>query len=113
MKSTPGVRSDLFTRPLDKALLTDFFGGVSQAEVVAEGTIDSHARSAVTEKALHPNAGEQKPKALKPSAVKADAPEGPSLKGDGIPSAMIRAWAGASLIGLFVAGITISASRPL
>lgn len=32
--STPGVRSDLFHRPLHQTLVTDFFGGVSQAEVL-------------------------------------------------------------------------------
>ncbi|EGO03628.1 hypothetical protein SERLA73DRAFT_175181 [Serpula lacrymans var. lacrymans S7.3] len=31
--SHPGVRADLFHRTLDKALITDFFGGVSQAEI--------------------------------------------------------------------------------
>ncbi|GAA5921447.1 hypothetical protein JCM1841_005825 [Sporobolomyces salmonicolor] len=30
--STPGVRSDLFQRPLSETLLTDFFGGVSEVE---------------------------------------------------------------------------------
>ncbi|KAJ3554968.1 hypothetical protein NP233_g12313 [Leucocoprinus birnbaumii] len=34
INSHPGVRSDLFNRPLNKALITDFFGGVAQAEVV-------------------------------------------------------------------------------
>jgi GPI-anchor transamidase subunit K len=33
IRSHPGVRSDLFRRRLDKALITDFFGGVAQAEV--------------------------------------------------------------------------------
>ncbi|KAF5375734.1 hypothetical protein D9615_009404 [Tricholomella constricta] len=33
INSHPGVRSDLFKRPLDSALITDFFGGVSQVEV--------------------------------------------------------------------------------
>ncbi|PPQ77458.1 hypothetical protein CVT26_005844 [Gymnopilus dilepis] len=32
--SHPGVRSDLFNRPLDKTLITDFFGGVAQVEIV-------------------------------------------------------------------------------
>ncbi|KAH8084296.1 peptidase C13 family-domain-containing protein [Cristinia sonorae] len=32
--STAGVRSDLFNRPLDKTYITDFLGGVSQAEVL-------------------------------------------------------------------------------
>ncbi|KAF5356891.1 hypothetical protein D9756_006422 [Leucocoprinus leucothites] len=34
INSHPGVRSDLFRRPLDQALITDFFGGVAQAEVI-------------------------------------------------------------------------------
>ncbi|GJN89252.1 hypothetical protein Rhopal_002231-T1 [Rhodotorula paludigena] len=33
IRSTPGVRSDLFGRPLTETLLTDFFGGVSQVEL--------------------------------------------------------------------------------
>ncbi|GAA5907208.1 hypothetical protein JCM8208_006720 [Rhodotorula glutinis] len=33
IRSTPGVRSDLFPRPLDQTLLTDFFGAVSQVEL--------------------------------------------------------------------------------
>jgi len=111
MRSTPGVRSDLFSRPLDKTLLTDFFGGVSQAEVVAEETIESHTRSTVTEKVLHPSTGERKSKAVKPSAVKAGALEGPSPTDNGIPSVTIRAWAGAGLIGLFVAWIAIGSNR--
>lgn len=36
INSHPGVRDDLFPRPLDKALITDFFGGVSaNVEVMA------------------------------------------------------------------------------
>jgi len=31
--SNPGVRSDLFTRPLYNTRITDFFGGVAQVEV--------------------------------------------------------------------------------
>ena len=33
INSHPGVRSDLFQRPLDNTLITDFFGGISQVEV--------------------------------------------------------------------------------
>jgi GPI-anchor transamidase subunit K len=39
--SHPGVRDDLFKRPLDQTLITDFFGGVAQAEVVSEDEIRS------------------------------------------------------------------------
>ena len=34
--STAGVRSDLFQRPLNETLLTDFFGGVSEVELSPE-----------------------------------------------------------------------------
>ncbi|KAF5310600.1 hypothetical protein D9619_008248 [Psilocybe cf. subviscida] len=34
IKSHPGVRSDLFKRPLDKTRITDFFGGVAHVEVM-------------------------------------------------------------------------------
>ncbi|KAH0826655.1 hypothetical protein J3R83DRAFT_5041 [Lanmaoa asiatica] len=33
IRSHAGVRSDLFRRPLDRTRITDFFGGVAQAEV--------------------------------------------------------------------------------
>ncbi|KAF9010266.1 peptidase C13 family-domain-containing protein [Cyathus striatus] len=38
--SHPGIRSDLFKRPLRNTLITDFFGGVAQAEVVP--ALDDH-----------------------------------------------------------------------
>ena len=108
MRSTPGVRSDLFPRPLGKALVTDFFGGVSQAEVVAEEAIESHMRSILAENLPGPGSGEKKPKVVRPFAGEFTEP---SSNDDGIFSAMIRAWAGASLIGLFIAWTTITASR--
>lgn len=33
--SHAGVRTDLFNRPVEQTLITDFFGGVSQVEVLA------------------------------------------------------------------------------
>lgn len=39
--SNPGVRSDLFKRPLDKTRITDFFGGVAQVEVIINRPADS------------------------------------------------------------------------
>lgn len=44
MRSHAGVRTDLFHRDPSKVLLTDFFGGVSQADVVTpEEFLDSKA----------------------------------------------------------------------
>ncbi|PFH48957.1 hypothetical protein AMATHDRAFT_64140 [Amanita thiersii Skay4041] len=41
--SHPGVRDDLYNRPLNQALITDFFGGVAHAEVV--GSSDDEAQT--------------------------------------------------------------------
>ncbi|BGP31935.1 hypothetical protein JCM10296v2_003714 [Rhodotorula toruloides] len=46
--STPGVRKDLFHRPLDETLLTDFFGGVSEVELLDEEAAGAGA-TAVTD----------------------------------------------------------------
>ena len=35
IRSTAGVRTDLFNRQLNETLLTDFFGGVAQVELVS------------------------------------------------------------------------------
>ena len=40
MRSHAGVRTDLFQRDPSKVLLTDFFGGVAQAEIVTSDDID-------------------------------------------------------------------------
>ena len=36
MHSTPGIRTDLFPRPMTETLVTDFFGGVAHAEITRE-----------------------------------------------------------------------------
>lgn len=44
IRSTPGVRTDLFkSRSLEQVLLTDFFGGVSDAELVSADTTPARA----------------------------------------------------------------------
>ena len=49
--STPGVRTDLFRRPLDQVKITDFFGNVQsveiggQSEVVDENLLDNQNRT--------------------------------------------------------------------
>ena len=51
IKSNPGIRSDLFQRSPSKALLTDFFGGVAQAEPISPAEVDaSHKIAAVRSK---------------------------------------------------------------
>lgn len=46
IRSHAGVRSDLFPRSLRHALVTDFFGGVSQAEVISPVQTHNFTRQA-------------------------------------------------------------------
>ena len=41
MHSTVGIKSHLFQRSLDKALVTDFFGGVSSVELTTRKRVKS------------------------------------------------------------------------
>lgn len=51
IKSNPGIRSDLFQRSPSKALLTDFLGGVAQAEPISPAEVEaSHKIAAVRSK---------------------------------------------------------------
>jgi glycosylphosphatidylinositol transamidase (GPIT) subunit GPI8 len=51
IKSNPGIRSDLFQRSPSKALLTDFFGGVAQAEPIPPAEVQaSHKIASVRSK---------------------------------------------------------------
>ncbi|KZT66084.1 hypothetical protein DAEQUDRAFT_485395 [Daedalea quercina L-15889] len=49
LDSHPGVRSDLFHRPLDKTLVTDFFGGVAQVEIIPPAPQDAAAGTEASE----------------------------------------------------------------
>ncbi|KAH7042345.1 peptidase C13 family-domain-containing protein [Linnemannia elongata] len=41
LQSTPGVRDDLFDRPLDEVLLTDFFGNVQNVELTESKEVNN------------------------------------------------------------------------
>ncbi|KXN91198.1 GPI-anchor transamidase [Leucoagaricus sp. SymC.cos] len=96
ISSHPGVRSDLFNRPLDKALITDFFGGVAQAEVspprtelVEEIDNSSPPTSAIDEE-IHaelPTPSSYDTVLLTPSSI------------NGVNSRTVQLWVGLALIG--------------
>ena len=44
IRSQAGVRSDLFHRPLEQTLITDFFGGVAHAEVITDTSTEHYSR---------------------------------------------------------------------
>ncbi|KIO26053.1 hypothetical protein M407DRAFT_8038 [Tulasnella calospora MUT 4182] len=66
IRSHAGVRSDLFNRPLDQTLITDFFGGVAQVEVLYEQDTEqqSPGESASLEEVPAPSLPTQPPAVL-------------------------------------------------
>ncbi|KAG6808851.1 glycosylphosphatidylinositol anchor biosynthesis [Tricholoma furcatifolium] len=103
INSHPGVRNDLFKRPLDQVLITDFFGGVSQVEV-----------SSPTEK-TNPEAQPASHGEIDPEQRKAD----PSPRAEAVPASTyvgktvveeavgqnIRTWGSLVAIGVLVAWV--------
>jgi hypothetical protein len=53
--SNAGVRSDLFKRPLDKVLMTDFFGGVSDVEISDPAILPIHSGRSDEEVSYYPD----------------------------------------------------------
>ncbi|KAG8902100.1 hypothetical protein FRC01_009659, partial [Tulasnella sp. 417] len=66
IRSHAGVRSDLFNRPLDQTLITDFFGGVAQVEVLYEqdGEPQSSGEAASIQEVPAPSLPTQPPAVL-------------------------------------------------
>jgi GPI-anchor transamidase subunit K len=58
------VRSDLFQRPLNKTLVTDFFGGVAHAEIYPLEPISLEGCSSCTPPEPTPDVGFQVPEFL-------------------------------------------------
>ncbi|KAH6559792.1 hypothetical protein BASA50_000095 [Batrachochytrium salamandrivorans] len=56
MQSHVGIRQDLFKRPLDKTLVTDFFGGVQSVELTERSlTLSKRTGAPATQSDLHSN----------------------------------------------------------
>lgn len=121
IRSHPGVRTDLFRRPPSKTLITDFFGGVAQAEVISSSpslhpntplhvvddstpTSSDYAGSNVTYVMLEPIPTTQAHSASVPDAF-SDAlpPPGfvPNFDRD-VTGRTMRMWAAMCLMGILV-----------
>ncbi|KAF9967496.1 glycosylphosphatidylinositol anchor biosynthesis [Mortierella alpina] len=73
LHSTPGVRSELFKRPLDQVLLTDFFGNVQNVELTEfkeSSSAEAESEPAVEGTTVYPDAAQNETR-LKPE-VQAD-----------------------------------------
>ena len=109
IRSRPGVRFDLFHRPLEQTLITDFFGGVAHAEVITDRPMEQYPRPDL-------------------SVAETDAIETGSMEtqlvhefakglqtytdGTGIPAnRLLRAWVSVGIIGILVARAKFKTKR--
>ncbi|KAJ7133998.1 peptidase C13 family-domain-containing protein [Mycena crocata] len=99
--SEPGVRSDLFPRPLDEVRITDFFGGVAQVEMQdASGRSPPPASASVFDDTAD-GSGQNTPKTHQQSArPKSASSTPPPTVGDSWRGT--RAWGGVVLLGVLV-----------
>lgn len=63
IKSNPGIRSDLFQRTPSKTFLTDFFGGVAQAEPISPAEVEASHKFATLRSKRGAEKDEEKEKA--------------------------------------------------
>ncbi|KIY69994.1 hypothetical protein CYLTODRAFT_348426 [Cylindrobasidium torrendii FP15055 ss-10] len=97
--SHPGVRSDLFARPLNETLITDFFGGVAHVEV-SNSDCTPVFGDVVEEEAPVRSKETMVVKAAPPSS-----PQPTTVDGKGI-----RAWGSFGLIGLILSWVAFRTS---
>lgn len=116
IRSHPGVRSDLFGRPLESALITDFFGGVSQAEVfpVIEESVNILSQ---TRDSFHDGQSSiSNSRSIDTQAYSPDfsAPDiifttpGNDSPGWEVPLKELRKWASIAMVGSLVAWVSLA-----
>ena len=109
LRSHPGVRSDLFQRSLGSALVTDFFGGVADVDVV-ESHLYHDLKASQGSKEIEPPVSNNARSNVNLSRPKAEA--GPRLvppRRNGAVHEM-RAWTGLGMVGV-LAGFVLFQSR--
>ena len=104
IRSHPGVRSDLFHRPLERTLITDFFGGVAHAEV-----IDTVLTLTPPSPAVQPLA--QVDTIGKDEHGLVEVRPGPIDGTDDLWVRLLRAWGSVGIMGLLVARAALSTKR--
>jgi phosphatidylinositol glycan class K len=104
IRSHPGVRSDLFHRPLEQTLITDFFGGVAHAEV-----IDTDPTRTPSSPVVQPLA--QVDTISKDEHGLVEVLPGPIDGTDDLRVRLLRAWGSVGIMGLLVARAVLSTKR--
>jgi len=114
IRSHAGVRSDLFGRPLDKTLITDFFGGVAQAEVFPP--VPDEAQTVFSEATCPPETSQHTATSPEDDPQHLDGPwentNPPSVVGESEPWDTrwkeIRKWTSIMLVGSLVAWVSFA-----
>ncbi|KAH9042664.1 peptidase C13 family-domain-containing protein [Lactarius pseudohatsudake] len=107
IRSHPGVRSDLFHRPLEQTLITDFFGGVAHAEVITDRPTERYPHTQdSSDTAIDPMEKDSRPVHELAEVLKTFS------DGTGNPvTRLLRAWGSVSIIGLLIARAIFKTKR--
>lgn len=101
--SHAGVRSDSFSRPLDKALITDFFGGVAQVEVLPPSA-EVFKSSSLQDASSNDNTASGQMKEMDSTGEERLRAQPPRLSDPwwDAASSMLRAWGSVGLVGVLI-----------
>ena len=107
IRSHPGVRSDLFHRPLEQTLITDFFGGVAHAEVITDSRTERYPRTPDSSFAVI-DSMEKDSQLVHELAEVLQTP----TDGTGNPvTRLLRAWGSIGILGLLIARAIFKTKR--
>jgi len=104
IRSHPGVRSDLFHRPLEQTLITDFFGGVAHAEVMDTNPTRTPSSPAVQPLAQVDLISEDEHGPVEVFLTPIDGTEDLRVR-------LLRAWGSVGILGLLVARAILNTKR--
>ncbi|KAI0052193.1 hypothetical protein FA95DRAFT_1580264 [Auriscalpium vulgare] len=107
IRSHPGVRSDLFNRPLERTLITDFFGGVAHAEVDESSSVEADFHLPLAA----PLANESTSQTLTVDSGRVEPQPIAAVEATGNISQHLRAWASLALVGNLVAWVLRKGNR--
>jgi len=103
IRSHPGVRSDLFHRPLERTLITDFFGGVAHAEVMDTEPARTPS-SPLVQPLAQVDSIEDEHRLVEVLSPPIDGTEDLRVR-------LLRAWGSVGILGLLVARAILSTKR--
>ena len=108
IRSHAGVRADLFNRPLERTLITDFFGGVAHAEVLASSAVDIGLSMASSQ---NQSLDEYSSDERSVESVEVESWEDVSTIESGSTSRTLRAWGSLFVVGGLVGWVRLNSQR--